>query len=145
MELLLEHFPEHSDVNHLYAGLLSSTQKFPLAIEHYKKALQAKPENAYCWHDLGAAYAAIAQIDDAILSYKQAITLNPNYYQDFFNLALVLRDTEQLSSALAYCAKALSVKPDCQVVRSRHRPTALKILSVTTRVTGTTMQTGTAP
>ncbi len=112
MGLLLEHFPEHPDVHHLYAGLLSSTQEFPVAIEHYKKALQAKPGDAYCWHDLGAAYAAIAQIDDAIASFKTALQFSPDLPEALMNLGALYHKQSHYPEAIDCISRALGTRPN---------------------------------
>lgn len=112
MQLLLEHFPEHPDVNHLYAGLLSATREFALAIKHYRKALQTKPGDANCWNDLGAAYTAIDEVDDAIASFTSALQISPDLPGTLMNLGSLYHKQGNYQGAIDCISRVLRTHPD---------------------------------
>jgi tetratricopeptide (TPR) repeat protein/transglutaminase-like putative cysteine protease len=54
---------------------------FPLAVELLKKAVEVDPKHKYAWNNLGLAYLAMRQDDDAIAAFKKAVDVNP--YDEF--------------------------------------------------------------
>jgi tetratricopeptide (TPR) repeat protein/transglutaminase-like putative cysteine protease len=54
---------------------------FPLAVELLKKAVEVDPRHKYAWNNLGLAYLAMRQDDDAIGAFKKAVDVNP--YDEF--------------------------------------------------------------
>jgi tetratricopeptide (TPR) repeat protein len=111
-EILLKRFPDHPDINQLYAGILRSAREFARSIQYYEKALKTKSDDADCWNDLAVAYQMTGDYTSAIERYKQALQIRPEFVAANFNLALVLNEIGDLKSALEYCNDALELKPD---------------------------------
>jgi tetratricopeptide (TPR) repeat protein len=62
---------------HVNVGLDLQTKKmYPQAINEYKIALQADPQNDTVWVNLGTAYQAMEDFDNALSCYKQALKIN---------------------------------------------------------------------
>ena len=67
-----------SGVMHLREG------RTDLAIDQFKRAVKAEPENPYFRKGLGQAYASGRQWKDAIKEFRKALEINP-YYVDIRN------------------------------------------------------------
>ena len=65
-------------------------QDFVLAANYCKEVTKHNPANAVAWNNLGAAYNALQQYDEALVAIRKALEINPN-----FDLAINnLRDVE---------------------------------------------------
>ncbi|MDQ7065281.1 MAG: protein kinase [candidate division KSB1 bacterium] len=58
------------------------------AIEQLRKALAVDPLNAVAYREMAAAFARLGQIGQAEVTYLQAIELKPNYWANYYRLAL---------------------------------------------------------
>jgi tetratricopeptide (TPR) repeat protein len=56
---------------------------FPLAVELLKRAVEVDPSHKYAWNNLGLAYLALRQNDEAIAAFHKALEINP--YDEFAN------------------------------------------------------------
>lgn len=66
--------PYHPEVHNAYALLLQfSFKKQELAIEHYKKAIEYRPEYSEAKTNLGNVYVDQGKYDEAIKLYEQAL------------------------------------------------------------------------
>ncbi len=54
---------------------------FPQAIQLLKRAVDVDPKNKYAWNNLGLAYLALRQADNAVAAFKKALDVNP--YDEF--------------------------------------------------------------
>jgi tetratricopeptide (TPR) repeat protein len=54
-------------------------KKYGLAISDYKAALRFTPRDPRLWDNLGSAYGAAGQLDEAIATYNQALRVRPDY------------------------------------------------------------------
>ena len=61
---------------------------------------------------IAAAFKAIGDLDEAILRYKMAIEINPNFAEAYNNLGTTLMSRGELSSAEDYLKIALEKRPD---------------------------------
>ena len=52
------------------------------------------------------------KLDEAVASYRQALTLKPDYAEVHFNLGNTLNDQGKLDEAVASYRQALTLKPD---------------------------------
>ena len=64
-------------------------EEFEEAVEYCYTALQLAPENAHLWNTFGIIHFAQHDLSNAADFFEEAVTLNPYYYDAFFNL----RDT----------------------------------------------------
>mgnify|MGYP003986176215 FL=1 len=58
----------------------------------------------------GACYSALGPIESAIISFKKAINLKPDYEEAYYNLGVVFHQTGQLGEAINSYEKAISIK-----------------------------------
>ncbi len=101
-EVLLEAFSAHQ------AGRLEQ------AVRGYETFLASHPEVADVHSNLGAAYAQLGRLSDAIDAYRKALSLGnaSRPEQTRFNLALALYKTAQIPAAMIELRQVLSQQPD---------------------------------
>jgi Flp pilus assembly protein TadD/transglutaminase-like putative cysteine protease len=86
-------------------------QNYKLAIELLKRAVAADPKHKYAWNNLGRAYMADGQLDQAIAAYQKQIEVNPYDEYAYNNLGRVYwiqRNYEQAAEAFN---KQIGVNP----------------------------------
>jgi tetratricopeptide (TPR) repeat protein len=91
---------------------LADRGQVDLAIAHYRKALEIKPDYAEAHYNLGNALAGRGQVDLAIAHYRKALEIKPDYAEAHYNLGNALAGRGQVDLAIAHYQKALDVKPD---------------------------------
>ncbi|NOZ45623.1 MAG: tetratricopeptide repeat protein [Chlorobi bacterium] len=83
-------FPE--DNNALMVELINfylSTGKSKEALEYLKIAIENDPENQTYYFAQGTLYDQLKETDNAIVSYKKAIELKPDYFDALLNLGAI--------------------------------------------------------
>lgn len=78
LTLVLANEPDHAEAHHLMGFLRMGRRQYPEAIEHFKKALQTKPQFLTCKNNLGVAYMFMGQYEDASLIFKD-LSKSPLY------------------------------------------------------------------
>jgi tetratricopeptide (TPR) repeat protein len=93
------------------------------AIASYEQAVPAKPPNPYAYSNLGEAYRAAGDSDNAKACYEKALAIRPDYAEAHYHLGLVLADQGDDDQAIACYRKALSLKPELLLaIQPRCRP-----------------------
>lgn len=93
------------------ADLNVSANKFPEAIEAYKKAIAINNKAEY-HNNLGQAYVKDRKTAEAVNEYNQAATLDPtNAGLYYFNLGAVLTNTGKVEEANQAFDKAIAADP----------------------------------
>jgi protein O-mannosyl-transferase len=82
------------------------------AIDHYRKALDVKPDLAEAHYNLGNALASRGFVDDAIDHFQKAVKIKPDYVEAYINLGSALADRGQLDEAIAHYRNALEIQPN---------------------------------
>jgi tetratricopeptide (TPR) repeat protein len=75
-------------------------------------ALSATGNRAVTEHNLGAALQTEGQLDAAIVHYRRAIAINPDYAPSYSNLGAALLATGQTADAITAYQRALAIDPD---------------------------------
>jgi Tfp pilus assembly protein PilF len=88
---------------------LAGRKQFNEAIEHYRIALQIKPDYAEAHNSLATALVGRGQVDEAIEHYRQAVKIKPDYAEAHNNLGSVLADSGKFEEALQHYQKALDL------------------------------------
>jgi protein O-GlcNAc transferase len=81
-------------------------------VEQSKALLEQYPDAFIVWNLLGAAQKDLGRMDEAIVAYNNAITLQPAYADTYNNMGVTLKAQGKLEEAIAAYARALSIKPD---------------------------------
>ncbi|KAF5275683.1 hypothetical protein FQA39_LY06795 [Lamprigera yunnana] len=78
----------------------------------FNSALEICPLNAKVHYNVGKVAADNSKKDVAIIEYRKAIELNPQYEQAMNNLANLLREEKQVMQAEILLRKALTIRPN---------------------------------
>jgi protein O-GlcNAc transferase len=89
-----------------------SIGKFQEALEKTSILNQKYPDEPKLSNINGACYQGLGQFETAAEHYKQAISINPNYYKAHYNLGGVLHELGRLDLSIKSFKSALSLKPD---------------------------------
>ena len=91
---------------------LAGRGQVDLAIGHYQKALEVKPDYAEAHNNLGNALVGRGQVDEAIAHYEKTLEIKPDYAEAHNNLGNALVGHGRVDEAIAHYEKALEIKPD---------------------------------
>ena len=84
------------------------------AIENYKAALTLLPDRPDALSNLGAAYIALGQYDDAVAQYLAALKVDPVNNAARLNLALAYYKAGRLNDAIPQLKRVLSSDPEAR-------------------------------
>lgn len=87
-------------------------KQYKLAIESYKKAIQADPTNAIYPANMAAAFMQLRDYDNAEKCCKKAIEIDPKYGKARSRLALIYQRTGRLNEAIEQLEDALEHDPN---------------------------------
>ncbi|WP_153074266.1 tetratricopeptide repeat protein [Paraburkholderia bonniea] len=107
---LLQANPADPDALHFLGLLTCQTGEAGLGIALMRRSIVACP-NAVYYNNLGNALRDHGELLKAIDSYRQAVTLQPDYPEAHNNLGNALREAHQPHDALKSCTHALTLRP----------------------------------
>jgi tetratricopeptide (TPR) repeat protein len=79
-------------------------------IEHYRKALQIRPDYIYANNNLGKALQLRGNLEEAINHYRLALQINDNYAEAHNNLGVALSVQGNLDEAITHFRSAIQFK-----------------------------------
>jgi Flp pilus assembly protein TadD len=84
---------DHPDANYYLGLLYLEGNQLDVAIWHITRSIEMRPavESVTAYNDLGVAYARKGDLQKAAESYRQALTIDPNYRAAQENLASLRR------------------------------------------------------
>jgi tetratricopeptide (TPR) repeat protein len=88
------------------------------ALEPLNRATELLPDDAEAHSNLGNAFRALGQLEQAVKSHRRALTVKPNYAEAQNNLGSALQDLGYLDEAIASFRRALAIKPDFALAHS---------------------------
>jgi Tfp pilus assembly protein PilF len=91
------------------AGALLERGQFNEAIEHYKDALQIKPDVAPVQSYLAKALLGAGQIDEAIVHLQKAMQIDPTYAEAYNHMGTALIKKGHPAEAIGYYQKAVEL------------------------------------
>ena len=95
-----------------YANILSETEQFEKAIDHFYQALRMKPDSPEVHSNLGNALRRINRIDQAVMHYEKALKLKPDLAEAHYNLAISLAGQGKTDEAIVKYMDALQFRPN---------------------------------
>ena len=101
LRLLLRDQPGYFSAAFCLANLLRDHKRDPEAIEAFRLCLQHAPSFPDAWNNLGLAQGSVGDIDAAISSYRQALSINAEFRPSRQNLAQALIQKKQHDQALS--------------------------------------------
>ncbi|TXC88182.1 tetratricopeptide repeat protein [Paraburkholderia azotifigens] len=102
--------PRHSDALHFLGLLACQIQQYEAGITLMRQSIEVLP-NAIYHNNLGNALREHGQLKQSIDSYREAVTLKPDYAEAHNNLGNALREDRQPEAAMRSCAQALELRP----------------------------------
>lgn len=103
---------EMADVRLGYAQLLLKVGDKEEAAKQARKAAELAPNNAALRYLVGTDLYEAGYLDEAVAQYREALVLDPNHPAAANNLALILADRQQdTSAAVAWARKAAVLAP----------------------------------
>jgi hypothetical protein len=98
---------------HMAGAALNQARDYAGAEKMYKKALEAEPNSAGTYCNLGGAYYNMQRLDDAIAAFRKSIELDPRYAQGlaYSNLAVVLTGMARRAEAEQVYDDLVKVNP----------------------------------
>jgi tetratricopeptide (TPR) repeat protein len=103
------HAPESS--NNL-ANLLRGQSRFEEAIEVLRPAIEAKPDDATLWNNLGAVLNDMGDMAQAELFFTEALRLDPKHLKARYNRANTLFANGSVAEAIKECRTAIAAVRD---------------------------------
>jgi len=103
--------PQLAPASARLAALLQARGELGEAIRLYKDALAQQPD-PLTWFNLATAQRNAGLMVDSIASYRQALSLQPDYAEAHSNLGEALRDHGDIDAAIASYKTALGIRPD---------------------------------
>jgi tetratricopeptide (TPR) repeat protein len=102
--------------NHLAHGnlgvILANRGRLHEAIEHYRKALETRPDDATVCNNLGCVLVDVGRASEGIEYYQKALKTNPTFSAVYFNLGNAYVRQKRLDEALVHYQKAVELSPD---------------------------------
>lgn len=98
---------------HMAGATLHQAKDYNGAVKMYLKALEAKPNAADTYCNLGGAYYVLQRIDDAVAAFRKSIELDPRYAQGlaYTNLAMVLHGAGRKDEAEKVYQDLVKINP----------------------------------
>src|SRR5262245_27354275 len=107
---ILQQDPQHADAWHLLGVVAHQVGQHAVASDYIGRAIQAAPRVATYHCNLASVYRALSRLDDAIVSYEQALELQPDFPDAHNNLGVTRQDRGQLIQAVACFRRAIALK-----------------------------------
>ena len=109
---------DYSEAHFNLARLLLEKGEANEALDHYRRAIEIRPNDADTHNNYGSALRELGQIDNAKREYEIALTLQPNYVEARLNLATLFLQGGKTSEAIAQLEEAKRIQPNDPIVRT---------------------------
>ena len=86
--------------------------QFPTLIKHAKDLAEQYPDAFIVWSLMGASFVQIGNLERAIQSYQEALSIKPDYVDGYNNIGVALQNKGELDEAIEAFQKALILKPN---------------------------------
>lgn len=108
----LQQTPDEVDALHLLGVLRHQQGRDPEAVGLLQRAVALRPRFAGAHLNLGNAWKALKQFDEAQASYRAALAVQPDFAHAHFNLANTLVTLEHHEEAIAHFEQAVRLQPN---------------------------------
>jgi tetratricopeptide (TPR) repeat protein len=103
----LAHMPDDAELRHRLGHCLIRVGNLEQAIVELQKAVQLAPGDSAIWGDLGWALVRQTRWAEAIAAWRQMITLQPRFFQDYLHWAEQLRGQKRANALVTGNQKIL--------------------------------------
>ncbi|MDB4037562.1 tetratricopeptide repeat protein [Candidatus Thioglobus sp.] len=91
---------------------LFTQKRLKQALFESSQILEKFPNSFILFNIVGACNAGLKQYDAALENYKKALEIKPDYAEAYFNMAVTLKDKDDLEAAIDCYKQALMIKPN---------------------------------
>ena len=109
---ILRQDPGNVDALHLLGVLAHQGGAHDTSVQLISAAIAKKNDAPIFHYNLAEALRALDRIDEAIIEYRYAVDLNPNYFEALNNLGMTLNIARRFAEAEGFCRRAAAVEPD---------------------------------
>jgi protein O-GlcNAc transferase len=102
----------HADALHFLGVLAHQAGGNESAVDLIGKAIAQNGRVPAFHNNLGNALKALGRWEEAVLSYRQALTLKPDLFTAHYNIGLARQAQGNLAEAVSSYGRALALKPD---------------------------------
>ena len=102
--------PTEDQINSVIS--LYSSGHLEAAIDAVEILIQDNPYEAKLQNISGICNAALGKLDKAVLCYKEALKIKPNYVEALNNLGITFHNLGQLDEAVKIYEQVIAIKPD---------------------------------
>jgi len=81
------------------------------ALEHFRKAIELKPDYSFAYNNRGNMYAEMGRYEEAVRDYDQAVKLTPDDATAYNNRGTIYSDTGRYGQAIEDFTEAIRLKP----------------------------------
>jgi len=99
--------PVHFEIANVWA----ENRRYRRAVEHYRAALEAEPENFRALNNLGLALKSLGEGEEAEAAFRRAVEVNPGYAAAYGNLGTLYFEREEWEEAARQFQTALELDP----------------------------------
>jgi Tfp pilus assembly protein PilF len=99
--------PQGPEVNYNYALLLIGKDRYADAVEHLETAVRARHNMAPAWYYLGYCHGKLDQLNEAFLSYRKALQIEPTHTRAYVGIGKTLVAQGNRDEALRYLQHGL--------------------------------------
>jgi tetratricopeptide (TPR) repeat protein len=103
--------PSMSEAHNNLGRLYTRQHQLGAAIEEFRAALAVKPDYAIARNNLGSAYLMTGQEPLAVQEFLAAVRLDHGYATPYYNLASVSARRGDVSQAMAFLRRAMTLEP----------------------------------
>ena len=111
-QLVIAKLPYNGDANLILGVVASHCGNHDIAEQHFTIAIRSNPNNPMYHFNHGIALASGLQFGKALVAYKRAIQLRPDYAEAYNNLGAILRNLGRTQEALIAFNNAIQYRPD---------------------------------
>ena len=108
---------DSADAHYQRGVLAMQAQKWPAAVDLFRKGLALDPDNAQIGHALGLALYWAGDGDAALQQFEDVLSRTPDHVETHVNLGVLLAQRRQFRDALAHFSAAAKYEPDRVDVR----------------------------
>jgi superkiller protein 3 len=83
----------------------------------FESAIDANPDDARAWLDLGLALEARNQLEAAMKAYEKSVAIDPAFAEALNNLGVLQRESGDLAASIASLERAAALDPDFTAAR----------------------------
>ena len=104
---VLEMTPAGPEVNYNYGLLMIGRDRYVDAITHFETAIKARHSMAMAWYYLGYCHGKLGQLNEAFLSYRKALQVEPAHTRAYVGIGNTLEAQGNRDEALRYLQHGL--------------------------------------